>query len=316
MSFSRTITAPLRIAGRKIKKNFLYVKNNQEWKDKLHTVIFGTDTPAGRMFDVVLIGLIIFSILITILESVEWFRVHLHTLFFVMEWVTTLFFTAEYLLRLYCTNDPKKYAFSFFGIVDLLATLPLYLMFFITSAQYLIILRAFRLIRVFRVFKLFSFLKEGQQLVESIIASGRKLFVFFSFVFILTIAIGTIMYMVEGDVPGSEFKNIPNSIYWAIVTLTTVGYGDITPVTGIGKLLSGIVMLLGYTIIAVPTGIVSVAMFKTVNGKKVIECPNCHTTDHTKDDNYCRHCGTPLYVKEEESKANNEDNNTEKGNVE
>ena len=307
MSFSRNISAPVRILGRKIKKNFYYVKNNQEWKDKLHTVIFGTTTPAGKLFDVILIGLIIFSILITILESVEWFRVHLHTVFFVMEWVTTLFFTAEYLLRLYCSHHPKKYAFSFFGIVDLLATLPLYLMFFITSAQYLIVLRAFRLIRVFRVFKLFSFLSEGQQLVESIIASGRKLFAFFSFVFILTIAIGTIMYMVEGDVPGSEFNNIPNSIYWAIVTLTTVGYGDITPVTGIGKLLSGIVMLLGYTIIAVPTGIVSVAMFKTVNGKKVIECPNCHTTDHTKDDNYCRHCGTPLFVKEKKDEMSEED---------
>lgn len=283
----------------KIKAYIEFVLHNKIWKEKLHTVIFGTETKAGKTFDVILIAFIIFSILITIMESVNWFKTHCHTLFFVTEWVTTLFFTIEYVLRLYCSHHPRKYALSFYGIVDLLATLPFYLMFFFSSAQYLIVLRAFRLIRVFRVFKLFSFLSEGQQLVDSIVVSGRKLFVFFTFVFILTIAIGTLMYMVEGDVNGTQFKDIPTSIYWAVVTLTTVGYGDITPVTSIGRILSGIVMLLGYTIIAVPTGIVSVAMFKTTNNKLIIECPTCHTTDHGKDDNFCRHCGSPLYSPED-----------------
>lgn len=277
------------------------IKDRKRQKEVLYRVIFETDTPAGKRFDVILICFILFSIVVTIVESIPWIRTSCHTLFLVAEWLTTLFFTAEYVLRLYCSPEPRKYALSVFGVIDFLATIPLYLMFFVTSAQYLIILRAFRLVRIFRVFKLFSFLSEGEQLIESLVASARKLLVFFLFILILCIAIGTLMFMFEGGRAGSEFRTIPDSIYWAIVTLTTVGYGDITPTTAVGRILSSLVMLLGYTIIAIPTGIVSVAMFRTVKGKKVLECPHCHTTDHKRSDRFCQHCGTPLIVPDEET---------------
>lgn len=204
------------------------------------------------------------------------------------------FFTFEYLVRIYCSPKPRKYIFSFFGIVDLLATLPLYLGFIFTSARYLLIIRTFRLIRVFRVFKLFNFLEEGNLLLVSLRLSSRKIFVFFFFVLILVTSIGTIMFMVEGTQPNTQFNNIPNCIYWAIVTMTTVGYGDITPVTPVGRFISACVMLIGYTIIAVPTGIVSATMIKEHRRRSELRCPHCFRTGHEEEAKYCKYCGGKL----------------------
>lgn len=240
---------------------------NEALKKKMYTIIFESDTPLGKLFDVALIIFIIFSVLLVFIESME---VPLSVKPWLMraEYLFTIVFTAEYLLRLYCSPKPRDYALSFFGIIDLVATLPFYMTWIFTSARYLLILRVFRLIRVFRVFKLFNFLREGNLLLRSIILSSRKIFVFFLFVVIMVISLGTIMYMIEGGIPGTQFTNIPKSIYWAIVTMTTVGYGDVTPVTGLGRFLSSIVMLLGYTIMAVPTGIVSVSMMNVRDAEK------------------------------------------------
>ena len=240
---------------------------NEALKKKMYTIIFESDTPMGKLFDVALIIFIIFSVLLVFIESME---VPLSVKPWLMraEYLFTIVFTAEYVLRLYCSPKPKDYALSFFGIIDLVATLPFYMTWIFGSARYLLILRVFRLIRVFRVFKLFNFLREGNLLLRSIILSSRKIFVFFLFVVIMVISLGTIMYMIEGDIPGTQFTNIPKSIYWAIVTMTTVGYGDVTPVTGLGRFLSSIVMLLGYTIMAVPTGIVSVSMMNVRDADK------------------------------------------------
>ena len=240
---------------------------NEALKKKMYTIIFESDTPMGKLFDVALIIFIIFSVLLVFIESME---VPLSVKPWLMraEYLFTIVFTAEYVLRLYCSPRPRDYALSFFGIIDLVATLPFYMTWIFTSARYLLILRVFRLIRVFRVFKLFNFLREGNLLLRSIILSSRKIFVFFLFVVIMVISLGTIMYMIEGDIPGTQFTNIPKSIYWAIVTMTTVGYGDVTPVTGLGRFLSSIVMLLGYTIMAVPTGIVSVSMMNVRDADK------------------------------------------------
>lgn len=241
--------------------------HNEALKKKMYTIIFESDTPMGKLFDVALIIFIIFSVLLVFIESME---VPLSVKPWLMraEYLFTIVFTAEYVLRLYCSPKPKDYALSFFGIIDLVATLPFYMTWIFGSARYLLILRVFRLIRVFRVFKLFNFLREGNLLLRSIILSSRKIFVFFLFVVIMVISLGTIMYMIEGDIPGTQFTNIPKSIYWAIVTMTTVGYGDVTPVTGLGRFLSSIVMLLGYTIMAVPTGIVSVSMMNVRDADK------------------------------------------------
>lgn len=277
-----------------IKKFFSLIKElkaNDKLKPKIYEIIFEADTPAGKLFDVVLIGFIIFSILLIFLESMHFFSPSMKFVLRIFEWVITIFFTLEYALRIYCMDKPKNYILSFYGIVDLLATLPSYLEFLFPGAHFLIIIRAFRLIRVFRVFKLFNFLSEGRMLMLSIKASGRKILVFFIFVLILAISIGTIMYIIEKDQPGSGFNNIPNSIYWTIVTMTTVGYGDITPGTSVGRLLSAIIMLMGYTIIAIPTGIVSVSMMKTYNSRK---CPNCGKLIEDKEAQYCMHCGTSL----------------------
>lgn len=239
------------------------VMHNKPLKKKLYTIIFESDTPAGKLFDVVLMIGILLSIGVVIAESIQEWQPLIGPYLRVLEYIFTFFFTAEYILRLYCSPHPRKYAFSFFGIIDLLATLPLYISWIFGAARYLLILRTFRLIRVFRVFKLFNFLTEGHLLMRSLYMSSRKIGVFFLFVVILVIAIGTLMYMVEGQQPGTQFNNIPNSIYWAVVTMTTVGYGDITPVTPFGRFLSVVVMLVGYTIIAVPTGIVSVSMMQS-----------------------------------------------------
>lgn len=236
--------------------------HNEALKRKIYVIIFESDTPMGKLFDVALMLFILLSILVVVAESIQSWAAFIGPHLRILEYTFTAFFTIEYLLRLYCSPKPKQYALSFFGIVDLLATLPFYITWLFGPARYLLIIRTFRLIRVFRVFKLFNFLDEGHLLLSSLYISSRKISVFFLFVLILVISIGTLMYMVEGNQPGTSFNNIPNSIYWAIVTMTTVGYGDITPATPVGRFLSAIVMLLGYTIIAVPTGIVSASMIQ------------------------------------------------------
>lgn len=270
-------------------KQFLH---NDKLKEELYIIIFESNTKMGKLFDVTLLWAIVASILLVIIESMQGITPVWKTVFTILEYVFTFFFTLEYLCRLYCARKPLSYFLSFFGIIDLLSTLPLYLGWIIGSARYLMVLRTFRLIRVFRVFKLFSFLEEGDNLMKSLRMSARKIFVFFLFVVIMTIALGTLMYMVEGNEPGSQFKDVPTSIYWAIVTMTTVGYGDIAPITAIGRFLSAIVMLLGYTIMAVPTGIVSAQFIQDHQSskKKRPKCPECGCP-MPDNANYCPHCG-------------------------
>ena len=280
--------------------------NNKHLKKKLYDIIFESETSAGKAFDVTLIACIVLSIVLVVIESFEGVSGKFSLTLQVLEYLFTFFFTAEYLLRLYCSPNPRHYALSFFGIIDLLATLPLYISWIFGPARYLMIVRVFRLIRVFRVFKLFNFLNEGNLLLRALHASSRKIAVFFLFVIIMVISLGTLMYMIEGQEPGTAFNNIPNSIYWACVTLTTVGYGDIAPVTGLGRFLSSIVMLLGYTIIAVPTGIFSASMVEMVrkeNGLNENEkrgCPQCGKRRHGKDAIFCNHCGAMLEPEEKE----------------
>ena len=239
---------------------------------------------------------IVLSLIVAFIETKPAVMGRFKDILTIMEYVLTFFFTIEYILRLYSSPRPKDYALSFFGIIDLLATLPLYLSFipYLSSARYFFILRVFRLLRIFRVLKLFAFINEGYLLLQSIRMSLRKILVYFLFVLILVTIIGTLMFMVEGGRPDSQFTDIGTSIYWAIVTLTTVGYGDITPVTVIGRLLSGIVMILGYTIIAVPTGIVSATMIDETKRKgKNGRCPRCNEKTDLKA-NYCKNCGEKL----------------------
>lgn len=268
------------------------ILHNEKLKSKLYNIIFMSDTPMGKAFDVTLLWTIVASIVLVIVESMQGLPPICKTIFTVLEYIFTFFFTLEYLCRLYCTPKPLKYALSFYGIIDLLSTLPLYIGWFFNGARYLMIMRTFRLIRVFRVFKLFSFLEEGDNLMRSMLLSSRKILVFFLFVVILTISLGTLMYMVEGEQPDTQFTDIPTSIYWAIVTMTTVGYGDIAPVTLIGRMLSAIIMLMGYTIMAVPTGIVSAQFIHDHqnNTKNKPKCPECGCPLPTNA-HFCPHCG-------------------------
>ena len=278
-----------------IKQWWKGLKANESLKKRLYIIIFESDTREGKLFDTVLIGFIVSSILVVILDSVFRFDTYANIGFQVLEYLFTAFFTFEYLVRLYCSPNPRQYAFSFFGIVDLLSTLPLYLGFFLQGARYLLIVRSFRLIRVFRVFKLFSFLNEGNLLMQSLWISRAKIGVFFLFVLILNISIGTLMYVVEGNRPDTPFTDIPASIYWSIVTMTKVGYGDITPITGMGRFLSAVVMLFGYTIIAIPTGIVSAALFEEGRlRKQERSCPHCRKQIDDTDARYCPYCGQLL----------------------
>ena len=265
-------------------------------KPRLYNLVFNSDTPTAKAFDIAVMVAIVLSLIVAFIETKPAVMGRFKDILTIMEYVLTFFFTIEYILRLYSSPRPKDYALSFFGIIDLLATLPLYLSFipYLSSARYFFILRVFRLLRIFRVLKLFAFINEGYLLLQSIRMSLRKILVYFLFVLILVTIIGTLMFMVEGGRLDSQFTDIGTSIYWAIVTLTTVGYGDITPVTVIGRLLSGIVMILGYTIIAVPTGIVSATMIDETKRKgKNGRCPRCNEKTDLKA-NYCKNCGEKL----------------------
>jgi len=278
-------------------------------KERLHKILFDGTDPLSKPVDITIMIAIGLCIVMASLESVVKvddfsFQALIHlelngvgilkASIIVLEYALSILFAIEYVLRVYCSPVKREYVLSFFGIIDLMATLPQLLSVFFPPLRYLALMRTFRLFRIFRVLKLFSFLNEGYLLLESIRKSLTKILVYFMFVVVLVCILGTIMYIVESGTPGTRFTSIPTSIYWAIVTLTTVGYGDITPVTAFGKFLSGIVMILGYTIIAVPTGIVSATMINTTNKKgKGGRCPRCNEKTDLNA-NYCKHCGERL----------------------
>ena len=260
-------------------------------KDKLHTIIFGSETPAGKAFDVTLIIFILISIFAVIIESIPAVREKHGQLFLYLELFLTGIFFIEYLLRLYCVKRPLSYALSFFGLVDFFSITPIFLVMFVPGAQTLMILRAFRLIRVFRIFKLGIYFNEGSVIVDALRSSRYKISVFFFSIIILVTIAGTVMYMVES--PESGFTDIPTSIYWAVVTMTTVGYGDIAPATALGKTFASLLMISGYAIIAVPTGIVTAELSKqkTLNNNA---CLVCGQEGHDLNAIYCKHCGSKL----------------------
>ncbi len=265
----------------------------EDWRDRLHEVIFETDTPAGKGFDVALLLLITVSILVVILETVAPVRAAYGPLLRTIEWVVTLLFTLEYILRLLSVRRPIRYARSFFGVVDLLSILPTFLSLVIDGTQSLLVLRALRLLRVFRVLKLGHFVIEARQLIYALQASARKIIVFMGTVLTLVLIIGAFMYLIEGQEHG--FTSIPLGMYWAIVTLTTVGYGDIAPSTVLGKVFASAVMMLGYAIIAVPTGIVSVELAKVHQSvDDTLSCPSCSFGEHASDAVFCKRCGEKL----------------------
>ena len=274
-------------------------KSNQSknWREKVHEIIYEADTPAGKLFDVLLLIVIIISILLVMLESVESIESQYASLLDISEWVITILFSLEYVLRIICVKKPKAYIFSFYGVIDLLSTIPKYISLFIVGTHSLIALRALRLLRVFRILKLTRFIGESANLGKALKRSRAKISVFLTFVVVLCVILGTVMYLVEGD-KDSGFTSIPRSVYWAVVTLTTVGYGDIAPITALGQFIASLIMILGYGIIAVPTGIVTSEMTKSE--EKLIPhntqaCVNCNEAYHQDDAEYCHKCGYKIY---------------------
>ncbi|MBN2467132.1 MAG: ion transporter [Deltaproteobacteria bacterium] len=261
------------------------------WRKRLYEIIFQSDTPAGKGFDVVLIVSIVLSVIVVMLDSVGSWRSLSGNLFYLLEWIFTLLFTVEYILRLLCAGRPLGYATSFFGIVDLLAVLPTYLSVFLPGSQYLIVIRVLRVLRLFRVLKLAQYVSEAKILMQALHGSRRKVTVFLFAVLTVVVIFGALMYLVEGEENG--FTSIPKSIYWAIVTLTTVGYGDISPNTTAGQVLAAMIMILGYSIIAVPTGIFTVEISRAYQ-RKDWSCPVCASRSHDHDALYCKYCGTKL----------------------
>ncbi len=265
------------------------------WRAKGHEIIFESDTPAGKAFDVALILAIFSSIVVVMLESVVTIRAEHGTLLTAAEWVLTGLFTVEYLLRLLCVASPGRYARSFFGLVDLLAILPTFLSLMVPGTQALVVIRTVRILRVFRVLKLANYVREADTMRRALVGSRRKIEIFVSTVLMLVVIFGSLMYVIEG--PENGFTSIPRGIYWAIVTMTTVGYGDIAPQTDLGQALSAFIMIMGYGIIAVPTGIVSAQMAKAdrmehhVSGQA---CPACGMAGHTGDAVHCRLCGARM----------------------
>ena len=264
------------------------------WKQRLHEIIYEADTKGGKLFDVILLIAIIASILIVMLESIESFDAKYHTFLDISEWVITLLFSLEYILRLISIKKPFKYIFSFYGIVDLLSTIPKYLSFIFVGSHHLAALRALRLLRVFRILKLTRYVSASNTLLVALRSSRAKIAVFLFFVVIVCIILGTIMYMIEGEENG--FTSIPRSVYWAIVTLTTVGFGDIAPQTPLGQFIASIIMILGYGIIAIPTGIVSSEISKNTNkiDSNTQSCPSCLKDTHKDNAKFCDHCGSIL----------------------
>ncbi|MEO8389412.1 ion transporter [Polaromonas sp.] len=286
------------------------------WRLRLYTIIFEADTRAGRLFDKALIVLILVSIAVVMADSVQAIHVSHGRAFAVVEWIFTLLFTAEYIARLVCVRKPLQYATSFFGIIDLIAVLPTYLALFFPELHALIDVRVLRLLRVFRIFKLAAYVAEYQSLGRALAASGRKILVFLSAVVMMVLVMGTVMYVVEG--PSNGFTSIPTSVYWAISTVTTVGFGDITPKTDLGRLISSFMMLLGWGILAVPTGIVTAEMaaerrLQLLPVPTTRTCHECLTEGHLPEADYCFHCGAKLPAyQHQDSRKDPKDQKSEK----
>ena len=268
----------------------------KNWKEKVHEVIYEADTPAGKLFDVILLLVILLSILLVMLESIESIGTKYAYILDVAEWVITILFSIEYIARIISVEKPKTYVFSFYGIIDLLSTIPKYISLFVLGTHSLVALRALRLLRVFRILKLTRFIGESANFGKALKRSRAKIAVFISFVIVLCIILGTVMYLVESN-EGSGFTSIPRSVYWAIVTLTTVGYGDIAPITALGQFIASLIMILGYGIIAIPTGIVTSEMSKSE--KELIpnntqNCANCNEDYHQDNAEFCHKCGNKI----------------------
>ncbi|MCB1675378.1 MAG: ion transporter [Halioglobus sp.] len=265
---------------------------------QFYEVIFGTETTAGKWFDLCLILVIVTSVVVVMLDSIPGMHTHYGRLFLRAEWLFTLLFTIEYAIRIWCTPNRKGYVLSLYGVVDLLALLPTYLSLLVPQTAPLLIIRLLRILRIFRVLRLLALLHEANDLAAALQRSGRKIFVFFSLMMILTTIFGCLLYVLEG--PGNGFTDIPTSVYWAIVTITTVGYGDVTPVTTAGRAVSATGMLIGYAIIAVPTGIITAELTAAQRFKKEREmaqarnCSNCSAVERDLRAHYCRNCGSAL----------------------
>jgi voltage-gated potassium channel len=263
------------------------------WRRRLYRVIFESDTRAGRLFDVTLIVCILTSVAVVMVDSVAPVRARYGRYLYGVEWFFTVLFTVEYILRLLCVGRPLRYAGSFFGVIDLLSVLPTYVSVLLPGSRYFIVIRILRVLRVFRVLRLAQYMGESRLLMQALRASRRKVAVFLVTVLTLVVVLGSLIYVVEGEEHG--FTSIPKSIYWAVVTLTTVGYGDIAPQTPLGQFVAMIVMILGYGIIAVPTGIVTVEMSQAFRQKvSAVVCPACGTEGHDSDAVYCKRCGGKL----------------------
>lgn len=262
-------------------------------KHHLYVIIFGTHTPAGRAFDISLIVAILASLLVLILESIPNVMTEWSQQLRYIEYSFTALFTLEYLLRLYCSPKPKSYATSFYGVVDLLAILPTYLAIIFPGASFMGVVRLLRVMRIFRILKLVRYLQDSNILLRSLLMARRKILIFFSTVGILVVIFGALIFVIEG--PENGFTSIPHSIYWAIVTITTVGYGDMVPQTALGKAIASLTMLLGYSILAVPTGIITAELSNEMNShKELVKCPNCNRSGHDSDAIYCKHCASEL----------------------
>jgi voltage-gated potassium channel len=273
--------------------NRYHQENLAPWQARLHEIIFEADTPAGKAFDIALLVCIVGSIAVVFLSSVQSIQARYGGILLVAEWFFTLLFSVEYILRLSCVGRPLLYARSFFGIVDLLAVLPTYVSLLIPGTESLMVVRAVRFLRIFRVLKLARHLSEGRFLARAVWETRYKITVFMVTVLTLVLVIGACMYVIEGEENG--FDSIPRSMYWAIVTLTTVGYGDISPQTTLGQFFASLVMIIGYGILAVPTGIVTVALSRA--GERVVStqaCPQCSAEGHDADAKFCKYCGARL----------------------
>ena len=277
-------------------------KQHRGWKHRLHEIIYEADTKEGKFFDVVLLFLIIASIIVVMLDSIQSFKSQHAELLNYAEWVITILFTLEYFARIISIKRPSEYIFSFYGVIDLLSTIPKYLTYFLISGggSYLVALRAFRLLRVFRILKLHQFVGASDNFKQALKASKPKILVFLTFVIIMSVILGTIMYLVEFN-QNSGFTSIPRSVYWAIVTLTTVGYGDIAPATALGQFIASIIMIMGYGILAVPTGIVSSELTKSGSvHTNTQSCPNCLAEGHKDHAEFCYECGVKLHFDEKQ----------------